>query len=222
MVEEEKEKKNKTIRHLLTCAAQPGQAVELPRHFGRLGAVLGIVLVEERGRGVAGRHRFFFFLPKMKCDAAVSDGAQAWREKLFLLSCVCSLFLLTLPLHERCRGLLSAKGERTRERNGRKERDRERKRKRSAVENGKVRKEPRKTKSKKSTPIKIEFFFPDESQSLSVSPSPRFQGEREEGGLCSHFLPVTGNGGEMVSARGEEKGGKGEDDSVKIDGLDLS
>lgn len=181
MVEEEKEKKNKTIRHLLTCAAQPGQAVELPRHFGRLGAVLGIVLVEERGRGVAGRHCFFFFLPKMKCDAAVSDGAQAWREKLFLLSCVCSLFLLTLPLHERCRGLLSAKGERTRERNGRKERDRERKRKSSAVENEKVRKEPRKTKSKKSTSIKIEFFFLTRVN-LSLFPPRLASRERERGG----------------------------------------
>jgi hypothetical protein len=55
----EDERKDDRASVFLTCAAQPAQPFELPRHFGRLGAVLGIVLVEERGRGVAGRHRFF-------------------------------------------------------------------------------------------------------------------------------------------------------------------
>ena len=188
-----KQKKRKTSHHLLTCAAQPGQPVELPRHFGRLGAVLGIVLVEERGRGVAGRHRFCSTreVNGKRVDAAVSMGG-ARRERRFSFSLLRLLSLCLFgpsPLSSAMAGTLSAKkreDERKRERTTEK---RARKEKCSAVD----RDEEDEEWQKASTSIKINFFSRQRERvdfSLSLSPSPRFQGEREKG-ACFHILPAT-------------------------------
>lgn len=93
--DEEGERWNNSHLDLLTCAPKPVQPFKLPRHVRRLGAVLGVVLVEERGRRVAGRHRFCRAEERARCgsfDLFLVDGSRLRKLCLSLSCCPSALF----------------------------------------------------------------------------------------------------------------------------------